>query len=123
MSHRPYHTGFFYGTPAQSYEGREYTQTCDFIGGVSSCTPNGEGAYRISFILRNRVYRDDVLEVLSPQKGVLSIPCRNLCDEDGFPCAIADHNAHRYSFESDHPLEPLDIIRKRRSNADVQAGR
>ncbi|MDO4532652.1 MAG: U32 family peptidase [Coriobacteriia bacterium] len=123
VSHRPYHTGFFYGTPAQSYEGREYTQTCDFVGGVSACTPDGNGSYRISFLLRNRIFRDDTLEVLSPGKDVLRIRCRDLLDEDGLPCSIADHNAHRYSFESDIPLEPLDILRKRRTNADVQAGR
>ena len=123
VSHRPYHTGFFYGTPAQSYEGREYTQTCDFIGGVSSCTPDGNGAFRISFILRNRVYRDDMLEVLSPGKDILSIPCHDLRDADGLSCAIADHNARSYSFESELPLEPLDILRKRRTNVAVQAGR
>ncbi|MDO5118094.1 MAG: U32 family peptidase [Eggerthellaceae bacterium] len=123
VSHRPYHTGFFYGTPAQSYEGREYTQTCDFVGGVKACTLEGDGCFRISFTLRNRIYRDDVLEVLSPGRDVFEVTCTDLCDVDGIPCAVADHNAHVYSFTSDTPLAPLDILRKRRVNTEIQAGR
>ena len=123
VSHRPYHTGFYFGTPAQSYEGREYSQTCDFIGGVSSCVPDEGSGYRISFTLRNRVYRDDVLEVLSPGHDVRIAHCSDLRDEDGYPCAIADHNAQRYSFVCEIPLAPLDILRKRRSDPAIQAGR
>ena len=123
VSHRPYHTGFYYGTPAQSYEGREYTQTCDFIGGVATCEPEGEGRYRVVFDLRNRIYRDDELEILSARRGLLHVTAQDLEDEDGNPCRVADHNAHRYSFTTDIPLEPLDVIRKRRANPDIQAGR
>ena len=122
MSHRPYHTGFYYGTPAQSYYGEEYAQTCDFVGGVQSCEPAGD-AYRIGLMLRNRIYRDDELEVLSPGKDAVHVRAHELEDDEGSPCAIAQHNAKRYSFISPVAFEPLDIIRKRRSDLQVQAGR
>ena len=123
VSHRPYSTGFFYGTPSQSYDGKEYTQTCDFVGGVTSCEQQADGSYLIRFTLRNRVYRDDELEVLSPGKGIRLVRACELTDEEGEPCAVAAHNARSYTISSDIPLEPLDILRKRRADPNVQAGR
>ena len=123
VSHRPYHTGFYYGTPVQSYDGKEYSQTCDFVGTVIDSTPTGDGTYQTTFVLRNRLYKDDELEVLSPTHGIVKIHAHNLADEEGLPCLTATHNAKRYEITSEHQLEPLDIIRKRRSNPDVQAGR
>ena len=123
VSHRPYHTGFYYGTPAQSYDGREYTQTCDFIGGVNSCERRADGRWCVRFTLRNRMYRDDELEVLTPDHGIIHLQARDLEDEEGNPCAIAHHTAHEYSFMCDFELSPLDLIRKRRSDPNIQAGR
>lgn len=49
VSHRPYSTGFFYGNPQQAPHGKEYSQTCDFIGTVEACEPvSGDGAVRAS---------------------------------------------------------------------------
>ena len=123
VSHRPYSTGFFYGTPAQSYDGREYVQTCDFVGTVASCVPEGNGVYRASFDLRNRIYRDDALEVLSPGRDVFTVRASDLQDEFDMPCAEAIHNAHRYSFVCETPLAAQDMLRKRRTDPDIQAGR
>ena len=123
VSHRPYHTGFFYGTPVQSYEGKEYTQTCDFVGSVIGSTPCGDKMFRTSFMLRNRLFRNDALEILSPTRGIIHVNAADLMDENGLPCRIASNNSQRYSFVSEYDLEPLDIIRKRRSDPNVQAGR
>ncbi|MDO4399321.1 MAG: U32 family peptidase [Coriobacteriia bacterium] len=123
VSHRPYHTGFYYGTPAQSYDGKEYFQTCDFVGTVIESTPIGDETYRTAFVLRNRLFKDDELEVLSPTRGILRIHAHDLTDEDGLPCRTATHNARRYEITSEFQLSPLDIIRKRRGDPDVQAGR
>ncbi len=123
VSHRPYSTGFFYGTPSQSYDGKEYTQTCDFVGGVTSCEQLPDGRYRVRFALRNRIYRDDELEVLSPGKSIRAVRACDLTDEEGEPCAQAAHNAHSYAITCDIPLAPLDILRKRRTNPNIQAGR
>ena len=122
VSHRPYHTGFFFGTPAQSYDGAEYTQTCDFVGCVSRCEQVADG-YRIAFVMRNRIYRDDTLEILSPGKNAFTVQARDLRDCEDNPVAKADHNAMEYSFVSDVPLHPLDVIRKRRTDPNIQAGR
>ena len=122
VSHRPYHTGFYYGTPAQSYDGKEYVQDCDYVGTVESCESLADGRFRLSFTLRNRIYNGDALEALAPGKPVLHLRADELCDEEGLPVKAALHNAHRYSFVSEVALQPLDIIRKRRSDPNVQAG-
>ncbi len=123
VSHRPYHTGFYYGTPAQSYDGKEYMQDCDYVGTVASCEALADGRFRLSFTLRNRIYKGDELEALTPGKPALRLRANELCDKDGFPVNAAIHNAQRYSFISETPLQTLDIIRKRRSDPKVQAGR
>lgn len=123
ISHRPYHTGFYFGVPAQSYDGEEYTQTCDFVGGVKSSAQLPDGRYRISFVLRNRIYRDNDLEILTPDRGVVHVRAAELADDEGMPCAIALHNTQEYSFACEEPFKPLDLIRKRRSDSSIQAGR
>jgi putative protease len=37
VSHRPYHTGFFFGAPDQTYDEVEYTQTHDLVARVLAC--------------------------------------------------------------------------------------
>lgn len=123
VSHRPYHTGFFYGVPAQSYDGKEYSQTCDLIGSVESCKQLDNGMFRIELELRNRFYPGDTLEVLSPKLPIQEIVVSDLLDEDKLPCEVANRNAHRYSFTTQFPLNKLDILRKRRTNIDIQAGK
>ena len=122
FSHRPYHTGFYFGVPAQSYDGKEYVQTCDFIGSVDSCQKCEDG-YRIRFALRNRLYAGDELEVLSPGCAVRTVKVVDLRDEEsGWPVKEANHNAHYYTFTSETALSALDILRKRRNDPNVQAG-
>lgn len=123
VSHRPYHTGFFYGTPSQSYEGHEYSQTCDLVGTVENCLPRADGGFDVTLMLRNRFYDQDLLEVLSPGFEIRTFAVADLEDEDGLPCAVANRNAHRYRFTCPFRLEKLDIIRKRRKDPLVQAGR
>ena len=113
VSHRPYHTGFYFGTPAQSYTGSEYSQTCDYIGSVVRCTPNEQGGYDIEFTLRNRLRKDERIEVVSSRSGIVRATAHGLRMPDGMPCLVADRNNERYVFTADTPLEPLDIIRRR----------
>lgn len=122
VSHRPFGTGFFHGTPSQHYDGREYAQTCDFVGLVDACEPAGAGRFRIRFVLRNRIFAGDALETLSPGEDARHLRADDLRDADGQPVAAAVHNAQPYSFESDVELRPLDLIRKRRTDPDIQAG-
>ena len=115
VSHRPYHTGFFYGAPRQAPHGKEYSQTCDFIGIVDACTKNADGTYRIRTMLRNRFAAGEALEALAPGKPIRSFAAANIEDEDGWPVAEAVKTAHAYTVDAPFPLNPQDILRKRRS--------
>lgn len=115
VSHRPYHTGFFYGAPRQAPHGKEYSQTCDFIGIVDACTKNADDTYRIRTMLRNRFAAGEALEALAPGKPIRSFAAANIEDEDGWPVAEAVKTAHAYTVDAPFPLNPQDILRKRRS--------
>lgn len=122
VSHRPYHTGFFYGTPAQSYEGSEYSQTCTLIGGISTCTQiaensSGDPRWQASLALRNRFFTGDELEVLSPHHPVRKFIVTAIEDEDGLPVRVADRTCETYTLTVPFPLEKLDILRKRVSGS------
>lgn len=115
VSHRPYHTGFFYGAPQQAPHGKEYSQTCDFIGIVESCRAQEDGTYRVRTTLRNRFAAGDRLEVLAPGKAIRSFEAGNIEDDEGWPVAEAVKTAHAYVFDAPFPVMPQDILRKRRS--------
>ena len=115
VSHRPYHTGFFYGAPQQAPRGKEYSQTCDFIGIVKSCQPQADGTWRVRTVLRNRFAAGDRLEALVPGQPVRPFEAINIEDDEGWPVEKAVKTAHEYSFDMPFPLTPQDILRKRRS--------
>lgn len=115
VSHRPYHTGFFYGAPRQAPHGKEYSQTCDFIGIVEQCTESADGTYRIGTTLRNRFKAGEALEVLAPGEPVRTFTAANIEDEDGWPVAEAVKTAHPYTLDAPFPLHAQDILRKRRA--------
>jgi putative protease len=193
VSHRPYSTGFFYGNPQQALHGKEYSQTCDFIGTVEACEPvrdkrsafvaanadgimggdtadskanvatgnagsdpdggtsggaasvttnlagstaslaeqaggiatddtcnpaahadRTSGAWRVRTTLRNRFRAGDPLEVLAPNQPIRSFCPVNVSDQDGMPVAEAVKTAQTYTFDAPFPLQPDDILRKRR---------
>lgn len=61
-SHRPFGTGFFFGTaqPAAGAEG--FSQNMEYVGDVVEATRDGETLVR----LKNRFYVGDTLELLTP---------------------------------------------------------
>ncbi|MGI6217626.1 MAG: peptidase U32 family protein [Coriobacteriales bacterium] len=82
VSHRPYHTGFFYGQPDQTVGEVEYTQTKILCGTPSETVPadskdelfgqGGRGDFVVRFQLNNKIDGEQVVEVLSPNHPVRS---------------------------------------------------
>jgi putative protease len=124
VSHRPYHTGFFFDAPAQNYDEVEYTQTHDWVGCVLSCEPeptpvNGidearRSAWRITVKQRNRFWVGDELEVLSPTSSTRVLTVDDLRAESGELVDCASRTTDTYTLRSPFPLEPLDILRRMR---------
>ena len=79
VSHRPYSTGFFYGTPGQHYGTSSYTQTADIVAVVEECDEDGNAL----LTQRNRFFPGDALELLSPRDRPLPFTTPRLYSEEG----------------------------------------
>ncbi len=78
VSHRPYSTGFFYGSAEQAPYGPEYAQTHALAGTVEACEPRDDGLFDVRIDLRNRFFEGDELEVLSPARPVRTLVAADL---------------------------------------------
>jgi len=124
VSHRPYHTGFFYGAPDQTYDQIEYTQTHDLVGRVLGCEEEvpeevskangGEATWRITIQQRNRFWVGDELEVLSPGQPVRVLKVGDLRTPWGETVDCANRAMDTYVVHSPFALQPLDILRRER---------
>lgn len=116
ISHRPYSTGFFYGSAEQDSEVGEYEQRYDWVAEVLEHRP-GE---RVQVVCRNRFYEDDALEVLSPHRPIRSIEVKDLhleyADGNAQAASVANRAMEAYSFASSELLEPRDILRVKRKD-------
>lgn len=123
VSHRPYSTGFYYGLANQAPEIDGYIKECLHAATVRSCTPTGEGTWRIAATCYNRFQEADELEVLAPFQMVECVRVRNLAwlpntGEDGYPITevpspVANRAASVYAFTIDRPVNPGDLLRIR----------
>ena len=91
ISHRPYSTGFFFGSAEQSTDADMYQQLYDWVGEVICSTPveksysdSEDATWRVWAKCRNRFYQGDKLEVLSPQEPIRTIEVCNLAEVFGF---------------------------------------
>ena len=115
VSHRAYHTGFFYGAPDQTDANREYWQTKILVGFVESCQQVGEGAWEAVFSLRNRVRCGDVLEAVSPNSPVRSFElgrALNLEPEAQGWTSVADRTSDRYRITLPFKVGAGDVLRR-----------
>lgn len=128
VSHRPYSTGFYYGSAHQTPQELVYQRTSKWVAQVLGCEPCGPGRWRVSFKCRNRFSLGDALELLTPRQPVRPIhmealeflgqPSRAQRRQGGAPepaharqLQVADRPSERYSAVVDLPVHPGDIIR------------
>ncbi len=130
ISHRPYHTGFFYGPAAQSFEEDVYVQRCDWVAEVCEdalCTES-DSSQRVLVRCRNRFYEGDTLEILSPHTPVRNFVVTNLAevfegyDEQGnprvttVPVDTASKAMGLYQFDKPCIMHNHDMLRVRRKD-------
>lgn len=129
ISHRPYHTGFFYGPAAQSFEEDIYVQRCDWVAEVrEDAHVFDESSACVHVRCRNRFYEGDTLEVLSPHAPVRSFVVTNLSEVfEGYddagrvvrtvvPCDTASKAMGLYQFDIPFDLHKYDMLRVRRKD-------
>lgn len=108
ISHRPYGTGFFFGTPQQNTAFGGYIQHYEVAAVVEGWS---EGRLFVS--QRNYFQQGDALEVLEPGKPPVSLPAAELLDAGGEPIAAARHPKMALSLYSDRAFLPGSFIRRR----------
>ena len=110
VSHRPYSTGFFYGTPGQHYGDSSYSQTADVVAVVESCDEAGNAL----LTQRNRFFEGDTLELMNPHTKPVSFVARGLTDEEGNPIPDTHRATMRFHMKLPAPVSQYTLIRKNR---------
>ena len=94
---------------------------------VTSCSPEGEGRWRIEATCHNRFREGDELEALSPRKAIATAnvggltwlvqPSDDRPNPSPEPVPVANRTMETYAFTSDISLQPGDLLRIRVDSA------
>ena len=122
ISHRPYSTGFFYGTPQQGaitqnpseitnggqyYADSGYMRESDFVGTADSCE-NGI----MQLTQRNYFTVHDKLEIVAPGREPIPFKPEKLINSEGNEIEIANRATEKLTAVTDIVVPPHSIIRK-----------
>lgn len=109
ISHREYSTGFYFGgTPGQVYESGGYVRGWEV---AAVCTGMRGGCAVLS--QRNRFFRGDVLNVLSPGGEPWDLPTDAMTDGDGLPLETANHAEMTVLVPTVQPIAEGAILRRK----------
>ncbi|HEX7714210.1 MAG TPA: U32 family peptidase [Bacillota bacterium] len=108
ISNRGYTHGFFDGVPENNMQNPEvkYFQSHDLAGTVLSYEREG----RVLVGVRNRITREDSLELLLPETTI-RLDSKQMVDEHGLPLDQA-HNGYRVYLPVSEPVPAGTVIRK-----------
>jgi putative protease len=107
ISHRQYHTGFYFGRGnSQVYENSTYVRDYDIVGIVREDL--GGGRFRID--QKNRIYPGDVLKVLRPEGDIFDAVLKDLEDEEGNAIDVANKAAMVFTASTENELRRQDIL-------------
>lgn len=123
ISHRPYCTGFFYGSPnegsgsqnpdeitngGQYFSDSGYIRDYDFVATVDSCD---NGIMRLT--TRNYFTLRDELEILSPNREPIRFAPDKMFGDDGEETDTARHAMREMTIPTDVVVPPHSLLRKR----------
>jgi len=111
LRHRPYTTGFYFGGgPAEQTGCNDSPQTHEFVAAVLEYDPINR---RALVVQKNRFFKDDVLELLTPESMDRKFTIERMETTDGESVTSAPHPAQKLWLYSGQPLKPMDILRKK----------
>ncbi len=116
VSHRPYWEGFCFGQDelGQNYASSNYIREYDVIGVLKSYD---EQTGIAEIIQRNRFFRGDEIEVISPfAEGFYSFNADFMQDEKGYDINAAPHAEMVVRLMPGRKLMPNSILRKKRED-------
>lgn len=109
VSHRPYHTGFFFGKSGeQNYEDSSYIRDYDIVGIVKEFD---EETMTATIMQKNRVFEGDSVDVLRPYTPNFSIKMNSMYDvEKGVETNVANRAHMIFKMKVDKPLKVNDML-------------
>ncbi|MPQ43096.1 peptidase U32 family protein [Clostridium tarantellae] len=111
VSHRPYHTGFFFGKSGeQNYEQSSYIRDYDIVGYVQDYDHETKTAI---IMQKNRIFEDDEVEVLRANTKNFNIKLKDMYDiEKNKNIDVANRAQMIFSIKVDTPLKAKDMLIK-----------
>ena len=117
ISHRDYTKGFFYGKPGsegQRYESSSYLRTYDFMGVVRDVmSENNE----ILVEVRNKIFKGDELEVVTPGKKSFTIDVDYIINSDGERVESAPHPKQKIIIPALESIEKGALLRREKTDS------
>lgn len=112
VSHREYTTGFYYNKPDENnqlYTSNTYIQDYTIAGVVKEYNPES----KIAIVeQRNRFFKNEKLELLSPYKKSFGFVSEYMTDEDDMSIDVAPHPQMTVKLKIDGDVAPYSIIRR-----------
>lgn len=110
VSHRDYHTGFYYGeAKKQIYDNSSYIRNADIVGIVREYDEDT----RIATIeQRNKVFEGDVVEILRPKGAAFNITLNDMRDKNGEKIESAPRAQMIFKVKVEKPLLEKDFLVK-----------
>ena len=110
VSHRQYHTGFYYGeTNKQVYEDSGYIRNADIVGIVRAYDEETKIA---TIEQKNKVLNGGTVEILRPEGDNFELVLHDMTEEDGTPIDSAPRAQMMYKVKVEIPLAPKDLLIK-----------
>lgn len=110
ISHRKYHTGFYFGrSESQVYETSAYVRDYDIIGTVLSYDEETKVAV---IEQRNRVFEGDEVEVLRAKGDFFTVKLDDMYDENDQKIDVANKAKMIFKIKSEKKLEAKDMLIK-----------
>ncbi|NBI06707.1 peptidase U32 family protein [Senegalia massiliensis] len=113
-SYRDFTTGFYFDKPNsedQLYGSSSYIRNYDFIGLILDYDKENKLA---TVEQRNRVFKNDKIEIFGPNKGFYNQEITEMFDEEGKEIDVAPRAKQIFKIKVNKPVEKWDMIRKAR---------
>ena len=111
VSHRNYHTGFFFGRSGeQNYDVSSYIRDYDIVGIVQSYNEETKEAV---ILQKNRVFEGDVVEVLRAKTPNFTVTLNDMFDKDKkVKTTVANRAGMIFTAKVEVPLKEQDMLIK-----------
>lgn len=118
VSHRPYHTGFFFGKSGeQNYDESSYIRDYDIVGMVKDYDEETKTA---TILQKNRVFEGDVVEVLRADCPYFAVELKDMYDvEKDVKTNVANRAQMIFKVKVDTPLKVNDMLVKGKKTLEL----